>query len=161
MKKPLFFFLFLIVLASSCNNGSTASFQPMRLLQYNIPFTILAPDSVAVEKEDLIFQQGITFRNDAEGYFVQLWIRKNQNNDQGAVKAELLEEVKAEPYFSRIIQEDEDGFIFEKQIDSSYTNYDFRHLKIQGDKEYIFQTGYIGTFTQEEVQNMYNGVRNK
>ncbi len=161
--KKLFFPLFLVFfsLLFSCNNESNNNYKPLRLLQYNVPLTIMAPDSVKVEKEDLILQQGLTFRNDAERYYVQLWMRKNLKNDILQLKGDLLTEVKEDRYFSKIVREDEDGFIFEKQIDSTYTNYDFRYCKIQADKEYIFQTGFIGTFTLEEVTKMYEGVRNQ
>jgi hypothetical protein len=159
MKKiflsAFLFSLFLI----ACETTTPPDLQPLRLLKYNIPFTILAPDSVKVEQEDLIVQKGVTFRNDAERYFVQLWIREASSGDLAKIKKEELEEVKKDPYFSGLVEEEEEGFIFKKQIDSTHTNYDFRHIKTQGDKEYIFQTGFIGTYTEEEVKSMYEAVK--
>jgi len=46
-------------------------------------------------------------------------------------------------------------------FDSISTNYGFKYLKIQGDKEYIFQTGLVGNFGLDDVKVMYEAVKNK
>jgi hypothetical protein len=159
MKKSSPIFLFFLLLLASCGTDKTAGLQPLRLLKYNVPLTILAPDSVKVETEDLVFQKGVTVRNDQERYFVQIWMKNSMSGEPAKIKKEQLEEAKKDPYFSSIVKDEENGFIFEKKIDSTHTNYDFRYVKVQGDKEYIFQTGFIGTFTQEEVEQMYESVK--
>ena len=67
--------------------------------------------------------------------------------------------VKNSPFFSEIIKEDDNGFIFKKTISEDRINYDFRYVKIQGDKEYVFQTGLIGQFTLDDVEMMYEAVK--
>jgi hypothetical protein len=58
------------------------------------------------------------------------------------------------------MDEDDHGFFYEKDIDGDL-RYDFRHIKILGDKEYTFQKGLIGNYTEEQVRNMYDAVKAK
>jgi len=78
--------------------------------------------------------------------------------DMAVLKDDQLREVKKNPFFKEVIFEETNGFIFQKQIDSLY-NYDFRYIKIQGSNEYIFQTGLTGTFSEEDVKEMYESVK--
>ena len=64
---------------------------------------------------------------------------------------ELKKDAENNPYFSKIVSEDDDGFIYETMIDSTFS-YKFRQVRIQGDREYIFQTGLIGSFTLDQVK---------
>jgi len=66
--------------------------------------------------------------------------------------------VKTDQYFTKVIEEHDNGFIFEKDIDGN-VNYDFRYIKLIGDQEYIYQTGMMGTFTEEAVRAMYKSVQ--
>ena len=72
-----------------------------------------------------------------------------------------MAEIKSNAYFSKIIEEEEAGFIYSMVFDSTATNYGFKYLKIQGDKEYIFQTGLVGNFGLDDVKLMYNAVKNE
>jgi hypothetical protein len=75
------------------------------------------------------------------------------------VKSDQLNTVKDTRYFSKIVREEEEGFIYESAFDSTTTGYGFRYIQIKGDKEYVFQTGLVGTFSLEEVENMYKAVK--
>ena len=46
-------------------------------------------------------------------------------------------------------------------LDSTNLNYGFKYLRIQGDKEYTFQTAMVGTFSLEEAKGMYEAVKQK
>ena len=144
-----------------CQPSPSVDYKPKSLLQYGIPVTLLAPDSVTVEKEDWVVQQSISLRNADEKYFVQIWIRDASSYDLPTVKGEKLAEVKAEPGFSKLMQEDPDGFVFERRVDSNTVNYDFRFFQVKGDKEYTSQTDLTTElFSLDEVMAMYNAVRN-
>ena len=127
-------------------------------MKYGIPVTVLAPDSAKVETRDLIVQKDVTIKK-GDDFFIQLYASDASTTDIKKVKADQLEEVKANPYFSGIISEDDNGFVYKKQVDSTNVNYGFKYIKIQGDKEYIFQTGLIGKFSEESVIAMYNAVK--
>ena len=67
-----------------------------------------------------------------------------------------LTAVQEDPFFREMIKEEDQGFIFSKKADSTTVDYDFRYVKILGDKELIFQTGLVGSFSLEDVKIMYN-----
>ena len=140
----------------SCKSSPTSSYEEVDLLSYGMPISILAPPGVDVKKEDLGPIQSIIVKG---GQFnVQIYSSSSQTIDVSKVKKQALEDVKNGRYFSKIIEEEDDGFIFEKDIDGTII-YDFRHVKVMGDQEYLFQKGLMGTYTEEEVRAMYEAVK--
>ena len=158
MKKILGLLIVLLIL-SACQSDSQKDWSQLDLLEYGVPLTIAAPDSVKVEKMSFgSIQDDITIVDEEENYSIQIYASDANTNDIAKVKADQLSSVKTNRYFSKIVEEEEQGFIYETAIDS-IISYGFRHIEIQGDREYIFQTGLIGTFTLEEVKRMYDAVK--
>ena len=145
----------------ACQNTSQTALKPLNLLQYGIPITIMAPDSAKVVAGSLSFSQDITVKSEADNFDLQIFAYDATTTDLSSVKASHLAEVKSNAYFSEIIQEEDAGFIYSTVFDSTATNYGFKYLKIQGDKEYIFQTGLVGTFGLDDVKLMYDAVKNE
>lgn len=139
----------------SCSNSSSST--QLDLMSYGLPITIGAPENAEVVVDDLGVWKDVTVKKGDE-YFIQILSSKATSIDIKKLKAESLSEVKAGRFFSKIIQEDDAGFLFEKKVDEKI-NYDFRYFKIQGDSEYSFQTGLIGTFTEDQVRMMYKSVK--
>ena len=158
MRNTILIATAFILLFSACKTDPVSNMKPLDLMKYGIPLTVLAPDSAKVETMDLIVQNDVTIKK-GDDYFIQLYASDASTTDLKKVKASQLEEVKANPYFSGIISEDDNGFVYKKQIDSTNVNYGFKYIKIQGDKEYIFQTGLIGKFSEESVMAMYDAVK--
>ena len=159
--RALFRALFLIGLISmACSQevDESANYKPLKLLSYDVPITILAPDSAKVEVMDFKVQKDITVKK-GDDYSIQIYAGEASTNDVSKLKQQQLEETKNNQYFSKIIQEDEDGFIYERMIDSTYLNYGFKHFRIKGDREYIFQNALIGRFTLDQAKMMYKCVR--
>ena len=146
----------------SCSpDSATSNLTELNLLKDgNIPITIMAPDSAVVQTMDLIVQKDVSIKG-PDNYYVQIFASEAQSNKIESLIADVKKEVQTLPYFTKIISEEVDGFIFENQIDSSKFSYDFRHVQVKGDTEYRFQTGLIGTFSLEEVKLMYEAVRKK
>ena len=145
----------------ACNSEKKVDFKPLDLLNFGIPITIMAPDSAQVKKSDFgPVMKDITIRK-GEDYFIQIYASQASSSDVAEVKAQELAEVKSKKYFSKIIKDEPTGFIFETKVDSNYIDYGFRHIRIQGNNEYIFQTGLIGPFTLEAVEDMYEAVQQK
>lgn len=145
----------------ACQNTSKTNLKSLDLLQHGIPITIMAPDSAKVVAGSLSFSQDITIKSPADNYDVQIFAYDATTTDISVVKASHIAEAKSNAYFSEIIEEEEAGFIYSTVFDSTATNYGFKYLKIQGDKEYIFQTGLVGTFGLEDVKMMYDAVKNE
>jgi len=159
MKRRLVAIVILGTLLSGCQNGNGNDWQPLDLLEYGLPVTVQAPDSTTVNASDLGIMQDVTLEgvSDPE-YYIQIYASKANNTDIAQIKADQVSDVRSNPYFSRIVEEDEQGFIYETAIDST-NYYSFRYIYVQGDTEFIFTTGLAKTFNLEQVQQMYEGVR--
>ena len=148
-----------MILMMACQPDDADAWSETDLLPYGIPITIQAPDSLVVKTKDMGgLMTDVTLKSD-EPFDVQLYASEAETNDIAAIKAGLLDNVKSNPYFSRIVREEEPGFIYETRIDSNNIHYGFRYIYLQGDKEYIFQTGLSGLFSQEETEQMYEAVK--
>ncbi len=158
--KDLFFISLILLLLSSCSSDRTEPLKSLDLLKYGVPVTILAPDSPEVKTMDLIVQKDITIRK-GNDYFVQIFMSDAVTTDVSKVLKEQMEQTKTNPYFSKFLTEDAHGYIYELQVDSSATTYGFKFVKIQGDNEFVFQTGLSGLFNEEQVRRMYQAVQNK
>lgn len=157
MVKSLFHIITVVcisMLVMACNSSPKKT--KLELMSYGLPIAIAAPEGAEVIVEDMGIMKDLTVKKGDE-YYVQILSFRASSNNINKLKSESLAEVKGGRFFSKIIQEDEAGFIFEKKIDENI-NYDFRYFKIQGDSEYSFQTGLIGTFTEEQVRDMYTSV---
>lgn len=159
MKKSLLFVLAIILMWACQRNSTEQDWVENDLLQYGIPIVIMAPDSAEVNSSDLGgLIQDVTIKK-GEDYYVQIYASGAETTDIAKVKSGQLSEVKSNRYFSKIVKEDADGFIYETVIDSTLTNYGFRYVRVQGDKEFVFQTGLVGNFSLEQVEKMYEAVR--
>jgi hypothetical protein len=163
LKLPFMYknylWLLVIVLLANCEKDPSKNWKPKDLITYGIPITILSPDSVIVRAQDYSWMKDVTLKNDEDKYFVQIYASNATTTDLARVKSDQLNTVKDMRYFSKVVREDEEGFIYESAIDSTNTSYGFRYVQIKGDKEYVFQTGLVGTFSLEDVENMYKAVK--
>ena len=143
----------------ACNSEPQSTLSELNLLEYGLPITVQAPDSAKVKKVDMgSIMKDVSIKH-GEDYSIQIYASQATTNDIAKLKADKLNDIKMNPFFSKIVKEEEAGFIFENKIDSSTINYGFNYAYVQGDMEYIFSTGLIGTFTLEEAESMYNAVK--
>jgi len=141
----------------SCKGDPLDGMQKTELMSYGFPIAMHVPEGAEIKKTDLGVMQDLTVKA-GDNYYVQIFSSDLLTIDKTTVMNEKLVEAKSHPFFSKIISEEDDGFIFEKNIDG-VLNYDFRYIKIQGDKEYVFQTGLVGNYTEEDVKAMYASVK--
>ena len=148
----------LLLLFFACNTEPASNWKELDLLSHGIPFSINAPDSVNVDVKDFgTIVKDVTIKN-GKDYYVQIFASDARNDDLETVKKEQLNEVKSNPYFSRIVKDMPSGFIYESKIDSANINYGFKYIKLQGSKEYLISNGLIGSFSEEEISKMYESV---
>ncbi len=141
-----------------CKNEPTIKLVPQNLLAYDVPLTIMAPVSAVIKKEDWGIMQIVTVQK-GKDYDLQIQSSEATSTDIATIKSQKIIDVKNERYFSKIIQEDENGFVFETQPDSTTNYYGFRYITVLGDKEYVIQNGLAGNYTLEQAQNMYKAVK--
>jgi len=144
---------------SACGgDSSTGNLQTLSLLEYGIPGEIKAPLDAEINTMDFGAMKDITVKK-GDDYSVQIYASDATTLSLADVKAQQLGLLKQNPYFEKVITEEDNGFIYENKVDSTTFNYGFRYIKLQADKEYIYQTGLIGSFTKEQVQTMYDSVK--
>jgi len=179
MKNILYISLICLI-AASCTSDKKSNLVELNLMNKGIPMTIMAPDSSKVKTGDFGLAKDVTIQK-GDDYSVQVFAYDATTTDIAKAKAEQLAEVEAGSYFNKIISESPNGFIYEtkftskafvqtpKKVDSETAktdenatiNYGFRRIYIKGGKEYVFQTGLMGTFSLEDVQVMYDAVAEK
>ncbi len=144
-----------LILATMACQGTSGSEQWGRkdLLEHGVAITIEIPDSATVNVVEWGIQKDVTIVSDS-WYNLQLFNGRASTHDRKKLKADLLQTVQQGPYFSEVVLDEDDGFIFSMQIDT-VINYDFRHVKIQGDQEYIFQSGMSSTYTKDQIEQLY------
>lgn len=146
-----------ILFISSCKTDPASQLNKLDLLAHGLPISINAPEGAEVVTDDMGVWKDVTVKA-GDNYYVQILGSDATTFEKSGILSDQLASVKQGAFFSKILEEYEDGFIFEKKIDE-VLNYDFRYIKIQGDKEYIFQTGLIGTFSEDDVRLMYASVK--
>lgn len=153
MKKILFF-AFVLVSIVACEE-SAVEMKPVDLLKYGMPITIQVPENANISQP---FGEGEVWIQDSLNNFnIQLTKGLTLTNDVAKVKSEQLEITKGVEGFSKLIMEEKNGFIFEENIDS--LNYDFKYIVVQGDNQYIFQKVFTAFANLEEVEMMYEAVK--
>lgn len=157
--KKLSYFLFAGLFLYACQNEPLQDWEKTDLLACcQLPISVLAPDSADIKSSNLGLFKDITIQA-GDDYFVQIYASEASTNDIAKIKSDQLKQVKELPFFSRLMEEDENGFLFENIIDSTNINYSFRYVTVSGDMEYVFQPGLTGLFTEEEARRMYEAVQ--
>ncbi len=131
---------------------------PLDLLSEGLPLKINAPVDVEIVASDLGIMKDVTVNN-GEGYNIRILETEATALQAKIITDKIKEEIKQSRYFDSIIVEDEDGFIFKKVIDENYVNFDFRHVKVRGDKQYVIQAGLSTQFTEDQIKVIYNSIK--
>lgn len=127
------------------------------LLPYGEAIKVMAPEDAHVIVEDYGLLKDIII-TDSLDYSLQIFISKTNTLNLNKALENQKDIVKSAPFFSKMLEEDEKGFIYEKKIDDDL-RYDFRYIRIQADKQYIFQPSMSGGHSEEHVRKMYEAVK--
>lgn len=160
MNRISIFVFSLLLLAFSCQQDADSGLKETDLLAYGVPVTIMAPDSADIRSIDMaggLIKDLVVKGKD--NYNVQIIASTAETSDIAKIKADQLANVKSNRYFSKIIEEETNGFLYQTAIDSSHINYGFRYILVQGDQEIVFQSGLAGNYSEEEARAMYEAVR--
>ncbi len=161
-KNVLFAFVAMVSLVACSSNGTPGSWKEHNLLRYDLPISIMGPDSVIVISDNLLFAKDVTIEGALEkGFGVQIFSSEASSQDPKKIKAEELGASKQHKYFDELIQDDETGFIYSTKIDSAHIYHGFKYVKVQGAREYIYQNLGGRQFSLEEVHKMYSACINK
>ena len=160
MTRLFFYSALISFLFFNCQGEPESTLEATDLMSYGIPVSIMAPDSAVIKKRDMAggLIKDVTIRA-GESFDVQIIASAAETNDIASIKADLLANVKGNRYYSQIIEEGENGFIYETAVDSTFKSYGFRYILVQGDQEVLFQSGLAGTFSLEDAKAMYKAVQ--
>lgn len=151
LRLTLIFFISISLIACNSENVKTAEFD---LIKYGISLTVTAPENAVITQPSNGSEVWIV--DSTSNFEIQIRKALSLTNDVVKVKNEELELVKTTTGFSKIIKEDDNGFIFEENFDE--TSYDFRYFVVQGDNKFIFQKVFTSNPSLEEVEQMYKIV---
>jgi len=158
-KYGLILLLALSIGALSCSEEKAESnLIELDLLSHGMPIVIHAPSDPVIKSMKLTVQKDLTVKKGSD-FSLQIYESDALVRNPAAIKARLLYEVQGNKYYQKIMSDDDQGFIYQTAIDSTYINYGFRYFRLQGDKEYVFQTSLGGKYTLEAVQQMYQAVQ--
>ena len=149
--------LIMITMWSSSCKPAGPTLEPLDLLSEGLPLKINAPADAVVTTSDLGIMKDVTIKSET-GYSIQIFESEAKSLDVTKLLAEIKAEVEGSKYFSKIISEDESGFVFERKVDETYINYDFRYVQIRGDKQYVIQSGLSSQQTLDDIKSMYKSV---
>lgn len=159
MKK--IFLLFLTVATFfACDNGGEA-LQEINLLPFGMPITVKAPNDTLITSGSFGDMQEVVIKSKDSSslYRLQIYSVAASIIDVGAIVAEEKALVESDSSFTKYIEEEPNGFIYEYKYSDAEVGYDFRYVRIQGDKKYTFQTA-LGLFrTEEAAKMMFEAVK--
>ncbi len=138
------------VLLLACKGGK---YEEQNLLEYGFPLSLELPKGATVEEEEMLLYKSLVIKNDDN--FHMVIFQSEATDDLAGVISDQRELASENPFFVEFVKEDEDGFIYKTVVDSTFTNYNFRHAKVFGQKEYLFQAGLVNQYNQSEIEEMY------
>lgn len=150
--------LALTVLFFSCAPDPSENWTEHNLIGEGVPLKVKGPEDLEVKVSTLGTMQDITLKG-SDDYSLQVFGMDVQTTDVEELVEEQKTMVREEAYFEDVVEEWEEGFIYSLQIDSSALDYDFRHVRLKGDKAYIFQCGMLGRNSKEKVDRLVEAVR--
>ncbi len=163
-KTHILLFVSSLLLLLGCKGGDGGAKKVMNglseldLLPHGLPISVQAPAGADVVFSDMGVMKDITVKGEGN-YSLQISSGVATTYDVAKIKSELKTQVEQALYFDAILEEVDNGFIYRKKVTEERINHDFRFIKIQGDQEYIFQTGLMGQFSEDEVKAMFKAVQ--
>ena len=129
------------------------------LLKYGIPYSITAPADIQVTKIGQGDLTDVSVKNNS-GYDVQIFMGSARSSDISKLKENKKVIFASNPFFNKIVEEYEDGYLFEKTNQEGMQSYDFIIIKVIGSNEINFQCGNSKEFSEKEVKEMVKSIRN-
>jgi hypothetical protein len=132
------------------------------LMEYGVPYTLQTPTDFEVVDNSLSILKDLTI--EGTDYKMIVYGKDASNPNTNALANTQLGNVKNDTYikFSKLIRQDNGGFLYELQAVGDTTKaYNFHYFITKGDKEYHFTSSAGGRrppFTLEQMTNMYLSV---
>lgn len=157
------FYLILIAslgLLQNCSNakaphkkGSTS------LLSYGIPLYVNIPKDVDINRRIVGNITEVTVKGKDEKSWFELIVQNlpSESEDLAWNKYLQIEDVRNNVYFTRIMEENENGFIYEL-VPRDKPTYHFRYVIVQGSQLYVISTALGSELTMEQTKELFDAV---
>lgn len=161
-RLPAYALLAFALACSPASRGDQSDWSKLDLMPYGIPIEIMAPDSARVNVTRVGEVEDVAIRNEGtQPFSVQIFVQPLLLNDMAALKFNQINEVRSNPAFGKIVEEDEQGFIFFLNDMDGGERYHFRYVHLQADREYVFTSDFEGRYSLEEARKMLEAVRQR
>jgi len=137
----------------ACNSDGL---ETINLQEHGANIDIKAPADVEITGEPIGLRQEIRVKQDQFNIIILVAEEATQTVEE--MKKAKLESVKSLDIFSKVIQEDDNGFIYEIN-QGTEKNYDFRYIYVKNGTSHDFRRYFSGDYTLDEVKKMYNAVK--
>ena len=129
-------------------------------MSHGMPIKIMAPANTSIKSDDLGILKELTIIDTLNsGYNIQIYSSKTDVLDRAKLLDQVKSEIEATEFFSKMIEETENGFIYEKKVTEDYINYDFRVVRLQSDIKYTMQAGIGEQYELADIESMFNAVK--
>ncbi len=146
-----------LYLCISCDSKQQSK-GAVSLMKFGIPVELSAPKDVELSQVGKGNLTHVAVKNSA-GYDIQVFMTTAVSQDLTWLKQQKKEMITAHPNFTKIVEETNEGFIYEKTESDGTLSYDFVHVKLQGDKEISYMGGNSSVFTEKDVKEMISSIR--
>ncbi|MDG2450671.1 MAG: hypothetical protein P8M34_13575 [Saprospiraceae bacterium] len=147
---------FFLIVLFSCNSGNE-KLVLTDLLSHGEAIKVMAPKDAHIIVDDYGLIKDIII-TDSLDYSLQIFISRTNSLSMSKELDAQKEIVRNARFFSKFVVEEDEGFIYEKNIDDDL-RYDFRYIRIQADKQYVFQPSLSGGHNEEHVRRIYEAVK--
>ena len=148
-----------LLIIGSCDNSAT-KYEPLDLMSHGMPIKIKAPLNTSIKSDDLGIMKDLTIVDTLNGgYNIQIYSSRTDILDRTKLIDQMKKEIEESAYFSKMIEETEDGFIYEKKVTDDYINYDFRVVRLQSDVKYTLQAGFGEQYELSDIKDMFYAVK--
>jgi len=155
--KCLFAAFIILCLFAACASDGMSGWKETDLMSHGLPVKIKAPEDITVEKS--LFSGSEEYQlSGTDGYGMNVLVADATSPNVSVIKTELKELVQNGKYFSDFIESPENGFIYKISIDSTHAVYGFRKIKIQGEKQIVFQNQYMSKLSEEKARQLFNSI---
>lgn len=148
----------LVFSMTACTSDQQPELEQVDLMKHGLPIKVNAPSDIEV-RSSTTMGQGDFILDGGEDYFVQIFVGDASSGGKESLLNELKGTITSNRFFHEFVVEEEDGFVYEFQLDSLNSNFGFRRVWMQGDKEYIFQNGMGKIFSKDQAMFMFNALK--
>ncbi len=135
----------------------TSENQKTSLMKYGFPLEINTPENASFIKNKSGATDHLIITNNKD-FNLQINMADAVSYSLTEVKTRERENIKTNPFFQKILEDYDDGFLYEYETPNGLA-YDFRIFKLQGSKTYTFQSGITGQFSEKDVKYMIKSIR--